>query len=74
MVGREMMIPVLVAVMLVAAVTALLHDRHYRQRRDRVRDARLDAIEEGLPPEARARVLEARMGAVESILLEDETT
>ena len=74
MIGRDELVAVAVAVILVGLVTALLHDRHYRRRRDVVRDARLDAIEDALPVEARAKILEARLAAVESILLEDETT
>lgn len=74
MIDRRELTLILAAVVFVALVTALLHDRHYRRRRDVVRDARLDAIEAALPAEARAKVLEARLGAVESILLEDETT
>lgn len=74
MIGKDELVWLAVSILLVAAVTAALHDRHYRRRRDVFRDARLDAIEAALPEEARAKVLEARLGAVESILLEDETT
>lgn len=51
-----------------------LHERHYRKRRDTVRDARLQALEAQVSPERRGELLEARLRAVEGILLEDVTT
>lgn len=61
-----------VCLILVSAVTFGLHDRHYRRRRDVVREARIRALEAQAPhPE---KIMEARVDALESILLEDETT
>lgn len=74
MIGRDELVQLAVAILVVGIVTMAMHDRHYRRRRDVVRDARLDAIEDALPAETRAKILEARLAAVESILLEDETT
>jgi hypothetical protein len=62
------------AVMVVALITFGLHDRHYRRRRDVVREARIRALERALPEDKQQGLLEARVDALESILLEDETT
>jgi len=70
----ERLLYMLAAVLLVGLVTVGLHDRHYRRRRDVVRDARLRALEGEVPEGRRGVLLEARVAAIESILLEDETT
>lgn len=62
----------LAALVLVSLVTVALHDRHYRRRRDVVREARIRALEAQAPDPG--KLLEARMSALESIILEDETT
>lgn len=62
------------ALLLVAFATFALHDRHYRRRRDVVREARIAALESLVPEEHKHKLLEARINAVEGILLEDETT
>lgn len=74
MIGREEMVAFAVALVLVALATVVLHDRHYRRRREIVREARLRALEEALPEGLRGKLLERRLDAHEQILLEDETT
>lgn len=74
MIEREQFVVFVVAIVLVSAAMLALHDRHYRRRRDVVRDARIRAIEQALPQEAQHKLLEARVAAHEEILLEDETT
>lgn len=74
MIEREQLVTIAVVVLVCAAIMTALHDRHYRRRRDVVRDARLAAIEAALPDEVKHKVLEARVRAHEEILLEDETT
>jgi len=62
------------AIMLCSVIMFGLHDRHYRRRRDTVRDARIRAIERSLSPEAQHDLLRSIVAAHEEILLEDETT
>lgn len=51
-----------------------MHDRHYRRRRDVVRESRISALEQLVPAEQKPKLLEARIDALEQIILEDETT
>jgi hypothetical protein len=46
MVDREALIIFLIATSIVGAITALLHERHYQSRKERILEGRIKVLEE----------------------------